>query len=106
MSSAIPKKNKQIDTLPKYGHLVSTFNGQWSFPAHLDYLFNVSKTELSENETKVLGSLLLKHADTFSKHEGDISCCTLVEHRINTGNTNKIKQATVLLKCEVVTSEK
>ena len=85
--------NVCIDTLPKYGHLASTFDGQWSFPAHLEYLFNVSRTELSENETEVLGSLLWKHADAISKHEGDISFCTLVKHRINTGNTNQIKQA-------------
>ena len=100
--------NTCIETPPKYGRLASTSDGHGPVPAHLEDLFNASKTDLGENETAALGSLLSKHADAFSRYKGDIGRCTLVEHRINTGNSNPIKQAQrrlPLLKREAATAE-
>ena len=88
--------------------MASESNGQESLPAHLQDLFHASKTELSEEEAEAFRALLTKHSDAFSKYKGDIGRCTLMEHRIHTGNNHPIKQAPrrlPLLKREAATAE-
>ena len=91
-----------------YGRLMPAPNEQDSVPVHLKDLFDASKTLLSETETIALNELLVKHADAFSKYKGDIGRCTLIEHRIHTGNNPPIKQAPrrlPLVKREAATAE-
>ena len=91
-----------------YGLLMPASNEQVSVPVHLKDLFDASKTQLSETETIALNELLVKHADAFSKYKGDIYRCTLIEHRIHTGNNPPIKQAPrrlPLVKREAATAE-
>ena len=91
-----------------YRRLMPAPNEQDSVPVHLKDLFDASKTLLSETETIALNELLVKHADAFSKYKGDIGRCTLIEHRIHTGNNPPIKQAPrrlPLVKREAATAE-
>lgn len=100
--------NQCMDTPPKYGRLVSTSDERGSVPTHLTSLFEASKTNLSESEAEALSSLLVQHAEAFSKYKGDIGRCSLVEHRIHTANNPPIKQAPrrlPILKREAATTE-
>lgn len=97
-----------MDTPPKYGRLVSTSDERGSVPTHLTSLFEASKTNLSESEAEALSSLLVQHAEAFSKYKGDIGRCSLVEHRIHTANNPPIMQAPrrlPILKREAATTE-
>lgn len=67
-------------------HLGSTM------PNHLRTLFENSIKNLSTEEAIALSSLLVEFQDVFAKTDTDLGCLKGVEHEIDTGNANPIKQ--------------
>ena len=63
-----------------------------SVPEHLINLFQKSVAGRSEAERQAIASLLIRHKDTFSKSGCDIGLTNVVEHSINTGDAQPIKQ--------------
>ena len=61
-------------------------------PAHLQILYDRSSEKLSENERKVLQSVLTDYEDVFAKHDLDIGCFEQFDHEIDTSDSKPIKQ--------------
>jgi len=63
-------------------------------PPHLQELFNVTLEQCSlslENQQR-LAAVLRRNSDTFAKNSMDIGYCSVLEHDIDTGDANPIKQ--------------
>ena len=68
-----------------------TLNDEQSeLPEHLKDLYQVSETNLSNEERGTLRDLLKKHQEASSKFKGDIGKTSLVEHRIFVGDNAPI----------------
>lgn len=61
-------------------------------PSHLKELFENSTEGKAQYEKDIIGGLLLKYQNTFSKNEWDLGLTNLVEHTIDTGNAQPIRQ--------------
>ena len=59
---------------------------------HLQVLYDKSSEKLSENERKVLQSVLTDYEDVFAKHDLDIGCFEHFDHEIDTKDSKPIKQ--------------
>ena len=58
-------------------------------PAHLQGLYDKSSEKLSENERKVLQSVLTDYEDVFAKDDLDIGCFKHFDHEIDTKDSNQ-----------------
>ncbi len=79
----------------KSGHLSPVKSDDCSateLPCHLRDLFKRSTTDLTNEESKQLHSLLLEFADIFSEGPHDLGRTDLVKHQINTGGATPIRQ--------------
>ena len=61
-------------------------------PDHLQDLFERSKSEVDEVHHEMIANLLSKNQDVFVKSDTDIGRTNFVKHKINTGETQPIKQ--------------
>ena len=62
------------------------------FPSHLKELYGKASEHLSGSEQKKVADMLIRHNNTFSKHEFDLGLTSLTEHAIDVGNHKPIKQ--------------
>ena len=60
-------------------------------PTHLQDLYERSINNKTEEERAIIGSLLVKFQDMFSKDDNDLGRTHLIEHEIDTGDTKPIK---------------
>ncbi|KAL5004068.1 hypothetical protein ScPMuIL_017524, partial [Solemya velum] len=65
---------------------------QEKLPEHLKDLFERSTKNLAHSQKLQVKKLLEKYQQAFSKNSGDIGHTTLVEHKIDVGDTQPIKQ--------------
>lgn len=63
------------------------------FPEHLQDLFKRSSVHLTEEERQTLRQLLHSYQDVFSKSADDLGRTNRVQHRINVGTAQPIRQA-------------
>ncbi|KAL3862869.1 hypothetical protein ACJMK2_008815 [Sinanodonta woodiana] len=61
-------------------------------PEHLKTLIEESRKTLSEHQQDHLRKLLCKYESVFAKSKSDLGRTNIVQHKINTGNANPIKQ--------------
>ena len=61
-------------------------------PPHLQELYDKSSKKLNDEEKQQFKTLLIKYQNAFSKDPKDIGTTDLIEHNINTGNANPIRQ--------------
>ena len=69
-----------------------TNSGKSEVPTHLQVLYDKPSEKLSENERKVLQSVLTDYEDVFAKHDLDIGCFEHFDHEIDTKDSKPIKQ--------------
>ena len=69
-----------------------TNSEKFEVPAHLQVLYDKSSEKLSENERKVLQSVLTDYEDVFAKHDLDIGCFEHFDHEIDIKDSKPIKQ--------------
>jgi hypothetical protein len=61
-------------------------------PEHLQDVYERSKAHLSGEDRKRLKALLIRHSDTFAKHDLDLGEVRNIVHKIDTGDARPIKQ--------------
>ena len=61
-------------------------------PDYMKEMFEKSITGLTSEQAEEFGQLLLEYVDIFAKHDLDLGCMKGVEHHINTGNHQPVKQ--------------
>ncbi len=61
-------------------------------PEHLVEMWDRSISDLNEDQQSRLQQLLMKHYDLFAKSKDDLGVTDLVEHRINTGDAQPVRQ--------------
>ncbi|XP_072176982.1 uncharacterized protein [Diadema setosum] len=66
--------------------------GELDFPAHLQSLYGRSASLLSSEEQAQLKQLLAKYAHVFARDEFDLGNFQALEHPIDTGTANPVKQ--------------
>ena len=66
---------------------------QSDIPAHLRDTFKNATENLSIDQTEKVRQLLIKHQNIFSRDSGDIGRTHIVEHTIETGQNQPVKQA-------------
>ena len=71
---------------------VNSLSATDEIPPHLQELFENSSKHLNENEKHNFKTLLIKYQNAFSKDSKDLGTTDLIEHNINTGNANPIRQ--------------
>ena len=59
---------------------------------HLQTIFDDLPTELSDEQVSIVKSLLCKYSSTFSKHDLDVGCTSLLTANIDTGNAPPVYQ--------------
>ena len=77
----------EVETVPNYTTVDSD-----NLPEHLRELLERSKEELPDQYHQDVANLLTEFQDVFSQGDNDIGRTNLVEHSINTGTHNPIKQ--------------
>ncbi len=61
-------------------------------PEHLVEMWDRSISDLNEDQQSRFRQLLMKHYDLFAKSKDDLGVTDLVEHRINTGDAQPVRQ--------------
>lgn len=60
-------------------------------PEHLSDLYQRSVNHLSEEESKQLAKLLTEFQDVFAVNDTDLGMCTVLKHRIDTGDAKPVQ---------------
>ena len=67
-------------------------NEDLAVPDHLKAMFDASRANLSDEESKKLSKLLRDYQDVFAKNEFDLGNFTAIEHGIDTGDAKPVKE--------------
>ena len=59
---------------------------------HMRKVLSLPEKGLTKAQLKKLEKFLIDSNDVFSLHEDDLGCTSLVQHRVDTGDHNPIKQ--------------
>ena len=89
----IEEENDFMQSHATYCRTGTLNDEQSELPEHLKDLYQVSETNLSNEESGTLRDILKKHQEAFSRFKGDIGKTSLVEHRSFVGDNDPIKQA-------------
>ncbi len=81
------QKNHKIATLQR--DLQENDN---EVPKHLDKMYKTSVEHLDMDQRKQLSELIREYQDVFAKNSNDLGRTSKVQHEINTGMTNPIRQ--------------
>ncbi|XP_041484593.1 uncharacterized protein LOC121431153 [Lytechinus variegatus] len=84
-----PVNENEIDNMPSK---CTVGTGGGIVPDHLQDLFERSKLDVDESHHEMIANLLIKNQDVFAKSDTDIGRTNLVKHKINTGDTQPIRQ--------------
>ena len=68
-----------------------TVTGVKALPAHLARLLDESSRDLTPEQCERVGNLLSNYADVFSANDQDLGRTSLIEHRIDTGDSRPVK---------------
>lgn len=61
-------------------------------PEHLQALFKKTCSNLSKQQSKIVKSLLGRHANLFTKSDDDLGRTGLAKHTIDTGENKPIRE--------------
>jgi len=89
---------EQDDTLLKTrvgpSHMFSMESTDLTVPPHLQYLFDksVAQCDLAPSHQCSLATLMRRHSDAFATGPMDLGYCSVLEHDIETGDAEPIRQ--------------
>lgn len=63
-----------------------------SLPEHLREMFRKGSEDLDDAQKEKFATLINRYVDVFAKDSRDLGCTNLVKHKINTGNSQPIRQ--------------
>ena len=89
-SSELPGEKTTSNTVPTSRCQSSS---QPMMPSHMEKLYREGIVDLPVEHHSTFANFLCEYQDVFARSSGDLGCSNTVQHRIDTGETQPIKQA-------------